>query len=162
MELLPFTQDLSPENCRFLFVFNLLYIIQCITTFSSITTVCVCVTVFDAVSSNIDEIVWINPSANGFVLEEFSMHFKGWLTYSSWTDRLQKLCYDFSISNDLTFLHRSLTVTLTVLLFWICFFLLMLVCSTMTLSPVGNFDHVAVLVFIDFPLNLKGNAPFHV
>ena len=78
---------ISRKLYRFLFVFNLLYIIQCITTFSSIITICVFVTVFDAVSSNIDEIVWINPSANGFVLEEFNMHCKGWLTYSGWTSR---------------------------------------------------------------------------
>ena len=52
----------------------------------------------------------------------------------------------------LTFLLRLLTVSLTVLLFWICFFLLTLV--------FGNLDHVVVLVSIDFLSNSKWDAPF--
>ena len=93
-------------------------------------------TVFDSVSSNIDEVLSINPSANVFVFGDFNVHHKDWLTYSGGTDIPGELCYNFSISNDLTqmtllrwltFLLGSLTVTLTVLLFWIHFFLLMLV-----------------------------------
>ena len=52
-------------------------------------------------------------------------------------------CYNFSISNDLTwltFLLGSLTVTLTVLLFWICFFfVLTLVFVLQWLSSIGKF-----------------------
>ena len=59
-------------------------------------------TVFDTISSNIDEVLSINPSANVFVFGDFNVHHKDWLTYSGGTDRPGKLCYNFSISNDLT------------------------------------------------------------
>ena len=35
------------------------------------------------------------------------------------------------------------------------------ICSTMAFPPLGNSDHVAVSVFIDFPTNSQHNAPFH-
>ena len=57
--------------------------------------------VFDSVSSNIDEVLSINPSANVFVFGDFNVHHKDWLTYSG-TDLPGELCYNFSISNDLT------------------------------------------------------------
>ena len=44
----------------------------------------------------------INPSANVFVFGDFNVHHKDWLTYSGGTDRPGELCYNFSISNDLT------------------------------------------------------------
>ena len=31
----------------------------------------------------------------------------------------------------------------------------------MAFSPLGNSDHVVVLVSIDFPINLKQSVPFH-
>ena len=58
--------------------------------------------VFDSVSRNIDEVLSINPSANAFVFREFNVHHKDWLTCSGGTDRPSELCYNFSISNDLT------------------------------------------------------------
>ena len=58
--------------------------------------------VFDSISSNIDEILTINPSANVFVFRDLNVHHKDWLTYSGGTDRSGELCYNFSISNDLT------------------------------------------------------------
>ena len=58
--------------------------------------------VFDSISSNIDDVVSINPSANVFVLGDFNVHHKDCLTHSSGTDRPGELCYNFSISNDLT------------------------------------------------------------
>ena len=74
-------------------------------------------TVFDAISSNIDEDLSIKPSANVFVFGDFNAHHEDWLTYSGGTYRPGELCYNFSISNDLTqmldFLLGSLTVTLT-------------------------------------------------
>ena len=57
---------------------------------------------FDSISSNIDEVLSINPSANVFVFGDFKVHHKDWLTYSAGTDRPGQLCYNFSISNDLT------------------------------------------------------------
>ena len=35
------------------------------------------------------------------------------------------------------------------------------ICSTMAFLPSGNFDHVAVLVSIEFPINSKQDTPFH-
>ena len=49
-----------------------------------------------------DEVLLINPSANGFVFEDFKIHYKDWLTYSGGTDRTGELFYNFSISNDIT------------------------------------------------------------
>ena len=48
-------------------------------------------TVYDSFSSNIDEILSINPSANVFVFGDFPIHHKEWLTYSGGTDRPVKL-----------------------------------------------------------------------
>ena len=111
----------------FLFVFDLLYFIQSLTSFSSINHLLCLYAQFLMLFLLTEEVLWIKPSANGFSLEEFNFHHKDWLTHSGGTDRLRELCYDFSISNGLTFQLRSLTVTLTVPLFWMCFFLLMLV-----------------------------------
>ena len=58
--------------------------------------------VFDSILSNIDEILSINSSANVFVFGDLNVHNKCWLTYAGGTDRPSKLCYNFSISNDLT------------------------------------------------------------
>ena len=58
--------------------------------------------VFYFISSNIDEVLWINPSANVFVFGDFNGHHKDWLTYSGGTDQPGELCYNFSISNELT------------------------------------------------------------
>ena len=59
-------------------------------------------TVFDSILSNIDEVLSIKPSANVFLFRDFSSHYKNWLTYSGGSDRPGDLCYNFSISNDLT------------------------------------------------------------
>ena len=65
-------------------------------TFSSLCTS------FDSISANIDEILSINPSANVFVLGDFNVLHRDWLTYSGGTDRPGELCYNFLISYDLT------------------------------------------------------------
>ena len=44
-------------------------------------------TVFDTISSNIDEVLSINPFANVFVFGDFNVHHKDWLIYSGGTDR---------------------------------------------------------------------------
>ena len=49
-----------------------------------------------------DDVFSINPSANVFVFGDFIVHHNDWLTYSGGTDRSGELCYNFSISNDLT------------------------------------------------------------
>ena len=122
-------------------------------------------TVFDSVSSNIDEVLSINPSTNVFVFGDFNIHHKDWLTYSSGTDRPGELCYNFSISNDLTQMvdfptripdcdsHSPALLDLFISSD-------ASICSTMAFPPLGNSDHV-VSVSIDFPTNSKQDAPFH-
>ena len=103
-EGLPFAHHLSLENSGdshlcfqlallysvsyFFFVYQSLYLSLC--------------TVFDSVSSNIDEVLLINPSLNVFFFGDFNGHHKDWFTYSGGTDRPGELCYNFCISNDLT------------------------------------------------------------
>ena len=57
---------------------------------------------FDSISSNTDEVLSINPSANVLVFGDLNFHHKDWLTHSGGTDQPGKLCYNFPISNDLT------------------------------------------------------------
>ena len=59
-------------------------------------------TVFDSISSSIADVLSINPFAYVFVFGDFNVHHKEWLTYSGGTDRSGELCYNCSISNDLT------------------------------------------------------------
>ena len=108
----------------------------------------------------------INPSANGFVFGDFNIHHKDWLTYSGGTDRPGELCYNFSISNDLTQMvnfptripdcdsHSPALLD---------FFLSSdaSICSTMVFPPLGNSDHVLVSVSIEFPSNPQWDTPFH-
>ena len=121
--------------------------------------------VFDSISSNIDEVLWINPSANIFVFGDFNVHYKDWLPYSGGTDQPGELCYSFSISNDLTQMvnfptripdcdsHSPALLD---------FFLSSdaSICSTMAFSPLGNSDHVVVSVSTDFPSDSKQDPPF--
>ena len=44
--------------------------------------------VFDSISSNIDEFLSINPSANVLLFGDFDVQHKNWLTYSGGTDQL--------------------------------------------------------------------------
>ena len=44
-------------------------------------------TVFDSVSSSIDQVLSIKPSANVFVFGDFNVHYKDWQTYSGETER---------------------------------------------------------------------------
>ena len=54
-------------------------------------------------------------------------------------------------------------MTLTVLLFWISFFLSShaSICFTMAFPPLGNSDYVVFSVSIDFPSNSQWDALFH-
>ena len=61
---------------------------------SPCSTLCM---VFDSISSNIAEVLLIDPSANVLVFGDFNVYHKDWLTYSGGTDRPGELCYDFSI-----------------------------------------------------------------
>ena len=93
---LPFTGDLSLENSdsylcfRLALLHSVSYFFFLYRSPSSALS-----TVFDSISSNIDEVLSINPSANGFVFRDFNVHHKDWLTYSSGTDRPGELCYNY-------------------------------------------------------------------
>ena len=70
------------------------------------------------------------------------------LTYSGGTDRPVELCYNFSISNDLT-----------ALLFWIYFFLLTLVFVQQWLSL---HQDILIMLLIQFPLTACQTLGFPV
>ena len=121
--------------------------------------------VFDSISSNIDEVLSTNPSANIFVFGDFNIHHKDWLTYSGGTDRSGELCYNFSISNDLNQVVNFPTRILdcdshSLALLDLFISSAASICSTMAFPPLGNSDHV-VSVSIDFPSNSQRDAPFH-
>ena len=99
----------------------------------------------------------INPSANVFVFGDFNIHHKDWVTYSSsGTDKTGELCYNFTISNDLTQMvnfptripdcdsHSPALLDLFISSD-------ASICSTMAIPPLGIFDHVVVSFSIDFP-----------
>ena len=101
---------------------------------------------FDSISSNIDEVLSINPSANVFVFGGFKVHHKDWLTYSGVTNRTGKLCYHFSISNGLTQMVNFPTWILDCDSYSPAFLDLFIssdasICSTMAVPPLGNSDH---------------------
>ena len=122
--------------------------------------------VSDSISSNIDEVLSVNPSANVFVFGDFNIHHKDWLTYSGGTDRSDELCYNFSISNNLTHMvnfpnwipdcdsHSPALLDLLISSDTS-------ICSTMAFPPLGNSYHVAVSVSINFPSHSQQDAPFH-
>ena len=78
-----------------------------------------------------NEALSIKPTANVLVFGKFNVHHKDWLTYSGGTERHYNSVIIFlsqmTLLRWLTFLLGTLTVTFTVLLFWISFFLLTLV-----------------------------------
>ena len=165
-EGLPFARDLSLENSTdsyLCFRLALLHSVSYLFFLYRSPTPALC-TVFDSISSNIDEVLSINPSANIFVFGDFNVHLKDGLTYSGGTDRPGELCYNFFISNDLTQMvnfptripgpHSPALLDL---------FLSSdaNICSTMAFSLLGNSDHVVVSVSIDFPTNSQQDAPFH-
>ena len=115
------------------------------------------------VSSNIAEVLSINPSVNASVFGDFNIHHKDWLTYSGGTDRPGELCYNFSISNDLTQMVNFPTQIPDHSPALLDLFLSSdaSICSTMAFPPFGNSDHVVVSVSIDFPSNSQWDAPFH-
>ena len=121
-------------------------------------------TVFDSISSKIDEVLSINPSANVFVFGDFNVYHKYWLTYSGVTDRPGELCYNLSISNDHTQIINFPTQipdseSHSPALLFIFLSSDASICSAF--PPLGNSDHVFVSVSIDLPINSKGDALFH-
>ena len=116
-ERLPFARDVSLENSTDSYWCFRLALLHSVPYFfflyrSPSSALC---TVFDSISSNIEEVLSINPSANVFVIGDFNVHHKDWLSQMNFLVNLLRW-----ISNDLTqmvtFLLASQTVVLTVLL----------------------------------------------
>ena len=156
---LPFTQDLSLEDSADSHLYFRLAILHSVPYFfflyqSPSLSLCM---VFDSISSNIDEALSVNPSANVFVFGDFNVHHKDWLTYSGGTDRSGELCYNFSISNNLTQMLNFPTFipdcdSHSPALLHLFLSSVTSICSTIAFPPLGNSDHVVVSVSIDFPL----------
>ena len=126
-------EGLPKKFCRFLLMFSTRF-----TSLSDLLLFPLSITFFvfvhgffNSISSNIDEVLSINPSVNVFVFEDFSVHHKDWFTYSGGTDLPGELCYIFlsqtALLRRLTFLRGSQTMIVIVLLFWTYFLLLTLV-----------------------------------
>ena len=167
-EGLPFARDLSPENSTDSYLCFRLALLHSVSYFfflcqSPSSPLC---TIFDSISSKIDEVLSISPSANVFVFADFKVHHKDWITYSGATDRPGELCSNFSISNDLSQMANfptripecdSHSPAL------LDFFLSSdaSICSTTAFPPLGNSDRIVVSVSTDFPSNSQWGAPFH-
>ena len=147
---LPFVRDLSLKNSadsylcfRLALLHSVFYFFFLYQSLSS--SLCM---VFGSISSNIDEVLSTNPSANVIVFGDFNVHHKDWLTYSG-------ELIDLVISNDLTQMVNFSTrisdsdshssALLDVFLSSDAS-----ICSTMAFPPLGNSDHVIVSVSIDF------------
>ena len=130
-EGLPFARDLSLENSVDSYLCFRLALPHSVSYFfflyrSPFSTLC---TVFDSISSNIDEVLSINPSANVFVFED-SIIRTGLSISVELIDLVNSVITFLSqmtLLRWLTFLLGSQTGILIVLLFWIFFFLLTLV-----------------------------------
>ena len=158
-EGLPFAQDLSLENSADSYLCFRLALLHSVSYFfflyrSPSSSLC---TVFDSISSNIDEVLSINPSANVFVFGDFNVHHKDWLTYSGGTDRSGKRPYSdgqlsyLDLSPALLDLFISSNAS---------------ICSTMASPPLGNsclsFSQQYISVSIDFSSYSRQDAPFHL
>ena len=167
-EGLLFARDLSLENSADSYLCFRLALLHSVSYFfflyrSPSSSLCA---VFYSISSNIDEVLSINPSANVFVFGDFNVHHKDWLTYSGGIDRPGELCYNFSVSNDLTQIvnfptripdcdsHSPALLDLFLSSDASIF-------STMSFPPLGNSDHFVVSVSMDFLINSKQGSPFH-
>ena len=167
-EGLPFARDISLENSADSYLCFRLALLHSVSYFVFIyqSPSASLWTIFDYISSNIDEVLSIKPSATIFVFEDFKVHHKDWLTYSGGTDRPAELCYNFSISNDLIQMvnfptripdcdsHNPALLDLFISSETS-------ICSTMAFPPLGSSDQIVVSGSIDFPSNSQRDAPFH-
>ena len=85
-EGLPFANDLSLENSADSYLCFRLALLHSVSYFfflyqSPSLSLC---TIFDSISSSIDAILLINPSAHVFVFGAFNVHHKDWLAYIFW------------------------------------------------------------------------------
>ena len=96
-EGLPFRYDIHLENSTDSYLCFWLDLLHSVPYFffhywSPSSSLC---TIFDSISSNIDEVLLMNLPANVFVFGDLNVHHKDWLIYSGGTDRSGELCYNF-------------------------------------------------------------------
>ena len=121
---------------------------------------------FYAILCNIDEVLSISLSAYVFVFGDFNVHHKGWLIYSGRTDRFGELCYNFSVSYDITQMVNFPTPIpgcdfRSPALVDLFLFSNASIYSIVAFLPLGHSDHIVVSVSMDFPSDSKGDAPFY-
>ena len=92
-EQLPFARDLSLENSTDSYLCFWLALLHSVSYFFFIIDLRLCAQFVFSISANIDKVLSINPSANVFVVGDFNIHHKAWLTYSGGTDWPGELCY---------------------------------------------------------------------
>ena len=155
MEGLPFLQDLSLENSADSYLCFWLALLHSVSYFfflyrSPSLSLC---TVFDSISSNIDEVLSINPSANVFVFRDLTSIIKtGLPILVELIDLANSVIIYLSqttLLRWLTFLIGSQTMILTDLLFWIAFFLLTLIFVLQWLSLQWG---ILMIMLSQFPL----------
>ena len=117
-------------------------------------------------SSNIDEVLSINTSANVLVFGDFNVHQKDSVTYSRETDRSGELCYNFSVSNDLTQMVNFPSGIPDFDSHSPAFLGLFLspdhsICSRTAFPLLGKSYQVVVSVSTDFPSYSHRDVPFH-
>ena len=146
-EGLPFAQDLSLENSADSYLCFRLALLHSVSYFfflyrSPSSSLC---TVFYSISSNIDQVLSINPSANVWTglpilveLIDLKWPYSG--TFPTWIPDCD--------SHSLTLLDIFLPSDASI-------------CSTMAFPLLGNSDHVVVSVSIDFPSNPQWDASFN-
>ena len=155
------TELITRKLCRFLLMFS--------TGFTSLSVLLLPLSlcsVFNAISSNIDEVLSVIPPATVFISGDFTIHHENWLIYSGGIDRHGELCCNFSISNDLTQMVNFPTQILdcgshSPVLLHLFISSDAGTCSTMAFTPLRNSNHVVVSVSNDFPSNSKWDALFH-
>ena len=86
--------------------------------------------------------------------------------YSGGTDRSGELCYDFSISNELSqIVNFPIQIpdcdSHSPALLDLFHSFEASICSTISFPPLANSDHVVVSVSIDFPSYSQRDAPLH-
>ena len=91
-EGLPFAPDLSLETSADSYLcFGLAFHHSVLYFFLNGSPSLAICTVFYSISSNMVEVLSINPSVNMFVFGEFNVHHKDWLNYSDGTDKPSEL-----------------------------------------------------------------------
>ena len=124
-EGLPFARYLSLENSVDFYLFSTGFTSLCLTSFSFIDHL-PCLYAWSLIPfHNIDEVLSIEPSAEVFLFGDFDVPHKNYLILVKLIDLVNSVIIflpQITLLRWLTFLLRSLPVTLTVLPFWIYFF----------------------------------------